>query len=104
MYAASYELKRFVNKYSNFNLFNFFSANKLVLDCKNINKLPETIGQFSNLKELSLSNNQITEFPETIGQLVNLQKLWLYHIKITKLPEKWSNLAIYKNYGWTIIK
>jgi len=93
MYVACYELERFVNKYSNLDLFNFFSANGLVLYHKNINKLPETIGQLVNLQELSLSDNQITELPETIGQLINLQELWLDKNKITGLPETIGQLV-----------
>ena len=92
MYITCYELDLFSKRFSDTNLVNFFSANKLNIIQKNIAKLPESIGQLSNLQELWLDDNQITELPESIGQLVNLQELWLDNNKITELPESIGQL------------
>jgi len=72
MYITCYELDTFRKRYVyHVDLINFFSVNKLDLNNKNVAKLPESIGQLSNLQCLSLYHNQIVELPESIGQLVN---------------------------------
>ena len=93
MYITCYELDLFSKRFSDTNLVNFFSANKLNIIQKNIAKLPESIGQLSNLQKLSLDYNQITKLPESIGQLVNLQRLWLFNNQITELPESIEQLV-----------
>jgi len=87
MYVVCYELKVFIKKYLDLNLFSFFSTNALDIQSRNIIKLPKMIGQLSNLQKLLLYDNQITKLPETIGQLVNLRELSLSGNQITELPE-----------------
>ncbi|WP_378188135.1 leucine-rich repeat domain-containing protein [Aquimarina sp. W85] len=61
----------------------------IALNVKNnqINSLPDSIGDLSNLKNLDISGNQITAIPESIGKLSNLQHLKLSFNRLTSLPE-----------------
>ncbi|MDF5712105.1 MAG: leucine-rich repeat domain-containing protein, partial [Nostoc sp. S4] len=66
-----------------------------------ITKIPESIGQLSNLTELVLHKNQISEIPESIGQLSNLSKLYLYENQISEISEwigQLSNLTLLSLY------
>ncbi|MGK7898943.1 MAG: leucine-rich repeat domain-containing protein, partial [Xenococcus sp. (in: cyanobacteria)] len=59
----------------------------LDLSWKNIDKLPKSLGNLSNLTELDLSSNQLTNLPESIGSLSNLTRLDLSSNQLTDLPE-----------------
>ncbi|EMF83368.1 leucine rich repeat protein [Leptospira weilii serovar Topaz str. LT2116] len=56
-------------------------------------KLPNTIGNLKNLKELSIYSEKLTEFPIDICGLTNLEYLYIWTKKIGKLPEEIGNLA-----------
>jgi Leucine-rich repeat (LRR) protein len=66
---------------------------KLILSDNQIAVIPETIGQLSCLKWLSLFNNQITSIPKEIGQLSSLKQLYLSYNQITSLPEALGQLS-----------
>ncbi len=65
------------------------------LDLSNsqISKIPESIGNLSNLTRLILSNNLLTKLPESIGNLSNLTELYLDNNQLTKLPESIANIC-----------
>ena len=63
----------------------------------NLTKLPETIGQLTQLEYLYLRENQLTKLPESIGQLTQLKNLYLSENQLTKLPESIGQLAQLKS-------
>jgi Leucine-rich repeat (LRR) protein len=65
------------------------------LYCSNnqLQELPEWIGNLINLQGLSCSNNQLQELPEWIGNLINLQILSCYNNQLQTLPESIGNLT-----------
>ena len=54
----------------------------LILDLSNLEleNIPETISQLTQLQELDLSDNQLSTLPEAFAQLTQLQKLGLNSI------------------------
>jgi Leucine-rich repeat (LRR) protein len=56
------------------------------LSYNKLSSLPDSIGNFINLQELSLSNNKLECLPDSIGNLINLQYLYLEHNKLESLP------------------
>ncbi|MBD1893208.1 COR domain-containing protein [Coleofasciculus sp. FACHB-129] len=52
-----------------------------------LTELPEAIAALTQLQELDLSYNQLTELPEAIAALTQLQKLDLCDNELTELPE-----------------
>jgi leucine-rich repeat protein SHOC2 len=71
----------------------FDSTSILDLRFQNITTLPDNIGDFSRLIELSLLNNQLITIPDSIGNLINLNSLSLSANQLTTLPESIGNLA-----------
>jgi leucine-rich repeat protein SHOC2 len=72
-----------------------FSRNKctkLFLSNDGITRLPDTIGNLSNLTYLNLSGNQLTILPDAIGNLSSLSGLELSENKLTELPSNIGNL------------
>lgn len=65
----------------------------LNFDGEHITKLPESIGQLTQLKVLWISNTKITEIPASIGKLSGLRMLSLSGIPITALPEAISQMT-----------
>ena len=63
------------------------SVTTLYLRGNQLQKLPDSIGQLSNLTHLFLSENQLQEVPDSIGQLSNLTSLDLEHNQLQKLPD-----------------
>jgi internalin A len=58
-----------------------------------LRRLPEAIGQLSQLQELNLSYNQLNTLPEAIGQLSKLKVLNLTHNRLSTLPEAIGQLS-----------
>ncbi len=71
---------------------NFVNLKELNLGCNQLTILPESIGNLVNLKELNLSYNQLTILPESIGRLVNLRYLNLHNNLLTILPASILNI------------
>lgn len=61
-----------------------------------IRKLPERIGDLTNLEELYLDGTGINELPKSFGKLVNLKKLNLNRTKVHRFPslEAMNHLSI----------
>jgi hypothetical protein len=62
-------------------------VHELDLSRAGITKVPEEIGNITQLQTLTLSENKIEALPETIGLLTNLRCLYLFHNRLTSLPE-----------------
>lgn len=60
---------------------------------KELTRLPEALGQLTQLTALNLSGNQLTKLPESIGQLRNLQTLDVSDNRLTALPESLGDLT-----------
>jgi hypothetical protein len=65
----------------------------LVLTNQNLGALPPEIGQFTNLRQLSLYRNNLTTLPATIGTLTNLCILDASYNDISSLPDDIGNLS-----------
>ena len=65
---------------------------ELYLPYKNIEHIPDSIGNLINLEILFLNNNQINILPDSFGNLINLQKINLDNNQITILPDSIGNL------------
>ena len=68
-------------------------ASSLNLRSLELTRLPESLGQLTQLTELDVSGNQLTSLPEWLGQLTHL--LWL-HVRgnqLTRLPESLGQLT-----------
>ncbi|GLT88398.1 hypothetical protein SLE2022_064250 [Rubroshorea leprosula] len=65
----------------------------LSLECYQINKLPDSIGDLVHLKYLNLSETLIESLPESVGFLLQLQTLLLFNChRFLKLPMAIGNL------------
>jgi len=65
----------------------------LRLERQKIERLPDSISEFKNLKELKLEGNFLESLPESIGELSQLEKLSLRSNRLEVLPESIGNLA-----------
>ena len=65
----------------------------LNLDNKKLYKLPNNIGNLTNLQLFSCSGNQISEIPDSIGNFTNLQILLIYDNQISEIPSSIGNLT-----------
>jgi Leucine-rich repeat (LRR) protein len=50
---------------------------EIEIDCQELKSLPESIGQLTNLRRITLFINELESLPESIGQLTNLEDLFL---------------------------
>ncbi|NER98009.1 MAG: hypothetical protein F6J86_29885 [Symploca sp. SIO1B1] len=62
-------------------------ATELDLSSKGITKIPQEIGELTNLQSLDFRDNHITEIPEFICQLNSLKWLKFSKNKLTNIPE-----------------
>lgn len=58
-----------------------------------LNGIPNSITQLSNLHVFRLSDNQLTALPASIGQLTNLQGLELYDNQLMSVPDSLFQLS-----------
>lgn len=58
-----------------------------------LSELPESIGQLTQLRELSLPYNELTTLPDSIGQMSWLRRLYLHDNKLTALPDSIGQLS-----------
>ena len=66
---------------------------ELDLSNNNLEHLPESIGNLTNLQILYLLSNELESLPESIGNLTNLQILYLHDNNLESLPESIGNLT-----------
>ena len=57
-----------------------------------IKKIPDSLNNLINLRELCLSFNQIVVIPKSIDKLQNLERLYLHNNKIKTIPRTIGNL------------
>ncbi len=57
-----------------------------------IDRLPDRIGELTNLVELDLRGQQLTQLPESLCSLPNLKRLYLSDNQLTTLPVRFSRL------------
>ena len=62
-------------------------ATVLDLSALELEALPESLGQLTQLQQLHVWNNQLTALPESLGQLTQLQQLDVGNNQLTALPE-----------------
>src|SRR5690606_23043948 len=58
-----------------------------------LTRLPDSIGNLSNLNLLSLSENQLTSLPDSMGNLRSLERLAVYDNQLTGLPATFGSLT-----------
>jgi internalin A len=63
------------------------------LSGNHLTSLPGWLGRLSQLQYLDLSNNQLTPLPESLGQLTQLKELGLASNHLTALPESLGRLT-----------
>ena len=70
-------------------------ATQLDLMAWDLASLPESLGQLTQLQDLSLDGNQLTTLPKSLGQLTQLKWLSLFDNRLTAWPEwlgQWTQL------------
>jgi len=60
-------------------------------------KLPDSIGNLVNLKQLNLVDMRLTSIPRSIGNLIQLEHLDLSKNQLTSLPSSITNLTLLSN-------
>ncbi len=58
-----------------------------------LTQLPESIGELSQLRHLSVADNRLTSLPESIGRLTQLQEVYFSGNQLTSLPESIGQLS-----------
>ena len=77
-------------------LFEAIDTTKIVyleLHDNQLEKLPENLAQFSNLKSLDASENKFSTFPMPILALKKLQTLYIYSNQIPEIPSEIEELS-----------
>ncbi|MBI5355454.1 MAG: hypothetical protein HZB68_03285 [Candidatus Aenigmarchaeota archaeon] len=59
---------------------------------KGLEKIPDVIGDLSNLRYLSLAGNDLSSIPKSIGNLHDLRYLYLHGNDIKSIPSSVENL------------
>jgi len=70
-----------------------YKITNLNLRGKKLKKLPNNIGNLTNLQRFVCSFNEISEIPDNIGNLTNLQYFNCHRNKISKIPDTVGNLT-----------
>ncbi|MGP9601035.1 leucine-rich repeat domain-containing protein, partial [Psychrobacter sp. AOP42-A1-21] len=71
---------------------NFSNLKSLTISGFGLTSLPETIGNLENLTSLHIGGNQLTSLPDSIANLENLTSLDISFSELTSLPETIGNL------------
>jgi len=74
-------------------VFELTDLEDLNLDRNEFEKLPEGLTSLRNLSILSVMNNKLTELPDSLGDLTNLMVLKLDFNDLDSVPESFRNLA-----------
>ena len=69
------------------------NATELDLSRMRLNRLPDSIGNLTNLQRLSIGHNQLTTLPDSIGNLTILKELYVYENQLTTLHDSIGNLT-----------
>ncbi len=64
-----------------------------VMMASNLKSLPESIGNYTNVRSINLTSNRLVRIPKSIGNLPLLEKLILYDNKLIELPDSIGNLS-----------
>lgn len=68
------------------------SIEHLFLNNNNLKYLPDTIGEYFQLRILDISNNMVETLPESACQLKNLQILYMHNNLLTYIPDFFAHL------------
>lgn len=60
---------------------------------RNIDELPETIGQASNITDLTIMSDEIEVLPESLSNLSKLKRLEIYCNNLAKLPDGFDRFS-----------
>ncbi len=74
-------------------LFDLTDLTGLDLSDNQLTSLPENLGNLTNLTWLNLDNNQLVNLPESLGKLTNLKRLKSYNNRLKTLPKSIGNLS-----------
>ncbi|KAK3430490.1 hypothetical protein EUGRSUZ_E01983 [Eucalyptus grandis] len=85
---------------------NLVYVKSLILPCRELQKLPDSIGQLESLLELDVQNLNINELPHSIENLERLKVLRISHCPLEKLPYSIGRLQSLVNLDltWSSIK
>jgi len=83
-------IEQISNKYSKYEN---GEITELILSGSELKSLPETIGDLTTLKKLTMYKTQLTSLPETIGNLTSLKELTLMDNRLSSLPASIGNLS-----------
>ena len=65
---------------------NLTNLTTLYVGDNNLTSLPESLGNLTNLTALGVSSNQLTSLPEWLGNLTNLTRLDVYDNPLSEMP------------------
>lgn len=65
---------------------------KLNIADNELDFIPESIGNLTNLEELNASDNNLKGLPKSIGKMGKMKMLFLHRNYISSLPEEWVDL------------
>ena len=68
-------------------------STRLDFICMELTKVPESLSNLTQLKELNLDSNQLIELPESLGNLTQLRRLNLNFNQLREVPVSLGNLA-----------
>jgi len=66
---------------------------KLTLNDCSLTRLPDSLGQLTNLTELNLNSNELSTLPASINHLKKLERLVVGNNRLSSLPEELSGLC-----------
>lgn len=71
----------------------FTDLRELDLSSNLLTTLPASVANLTNLQQLDIGMNQLPTLPATVGKLTNLRQLLLYNNQLTTLPDSIGNLT-----------